>query len=82
MGKRRYLPTAVGLAVTAEDGLCLAVTARSPKDYRSGGGAAVLSGAEVSPQITTCLVGWLGGKLEKDEWLGRGGGQAGPYDQP
>jgi hypothetical protein len=30
---------------------------------------AVLSGFGGSPQITTCLVGWLGGKLEKDKWL-------------
>jgi hypothetical protein len=29
---------------------------------------AVLSGVGGSPQITTCLVGWLDGKLEKDEW--------------
>ncbi|MDR3592262.1 MAG: YwmB family TATA-box binding protein [Negativicutes bacterium] len=32
---------------------------------------AVLSRGGDSPQITTCLVGWLGGKLEKDQWLER-----------
>ncbi|MDR3562517.1 MAG: YwmB family TATA-box binding protein [Negativicutes bacterium] len=33
--------------------------------------AATLRQAGGSPQITTCLVGWLDGKLEKDEWQER-----------
>ena len=32
---------------------------------------AALAGSGDSPHITTCLVGWLGGKLEKDKWLER-----------
>lgn len=30
--------------------------------------AAAAAGAGGRPRITTCLVGWLGGKLEKDKW--------------
>lgn len=33
--------------------------------------AAILCDIGGSPRINTCLVGWLDGKLEKDEWLER-----------